>query len=94
MFTDDSMYLVYLTLLLAAVLAMNWSFLGFDRLFGGRRDGGAAPRARSTCKWKRDPMQKDGKYDRWICTKCGVDYFSTSGRAPDTCKRHLRDPGL
>lgn len=73
-----SMQLVYLILLLMALIALNWRFLGFDKLFGARR----------RCRWMTDRRMQGGQYGRYVCDECGAEAFTSTGRPPRDC----RDP--
>lgn len=61
----------------------------------------AQPRTRATdavsrrpCRWKRDKWRPAASLDRWVCTRCGVDAYSSDGRPPKECKRELRETAL
>ena len=86
------MHLVFLIAVLAALVAMNWSYLGFDRLFGGK--GGAKLFSSTRCVWRKDPRRKGENLERWVCTTCGVDAYSGTGGPPNECKRQFRDGRL
>ena len=51
-------------------------------------------RKRSACKWRRDMVPRENGLQRWQCGKCGVDAFTSDGRAPKECKRALRETQL
>ncbi len=78
------MHLVYLVALLAALLAMNWRFIGMDKLFGGRRNDRAAPRL---CAWRMDPQRSGEARQTWICADCGAEADTTNKRRPEECRR-------
>lgn len=77
------MELIYLVLLLAALLAMNWRFLGMHRLFS--RSGGAPG-----CRWKRDPTREASASARFVCARCGAEAYRADGAAPRVCLRGAR----
>ncbi|MCI4666067.1 MAG: hypothetical protein MRY74_15230 [Neomegalonema sp.] len=87
------MQAVFLIAVLIALLAMNWTYLGLDKIFR-RKPGGGGIFSATACRWRKDPRRTGGELDRWICAKCGVDAYTATGRAPDGCKRHLRSGGL
>lgn len=70
--------LVYLIVLLAALIAMNWRFLGLDKLFG---------RERRPCRWRADPSMQGGRFGRYLCETCDAEAFTSNGRAPRECRR-------
>lgn len=80
-----AMHAIYLIVLLIAVLALNWRRLGLHRIasFGGR-----------ACRWKRDGSRQGASLTRYVCATCGVDAYTSDGRAPRQCKRAYRDGGL
>lgn len=86
------MHLVYLIMLLLCVVALNWRFLGLDRLFGfgGGASEGLFPWGKS-CNWKRDPSRKGDGRERFVCRHCGADAFTDTGRPPERCMRQARD---
>ena len=86
------MHLVYLVVLLCALVAMNWRFLGLDKVFGGGGSGRLS--FGKPCRWKRDPTRKSEHLDRYVCTACGVDAYSSDGSPPRQCKRNLRPGSL
>lgn len=73
------MELVYLVLLLAALIAMNWRFVGFDRLFK-RRDADAAP-----CRWRMDPTRSGKARQVWVCGACAAEDETRDGARPRRC---------
>lgn len=96
------MELIYLIVLLAALLAMNWRFLGLDQLFGGgrrrRAPRGPGPVLRRlfgpACRWRPDPMKKHDKLKRYVCAECGADAFTSDGGPPRVCRRSTRTARL
>lgn len=88
------MHLVYLILLLAAVIAMNWRFLGLHKAFGGGAGGRPRLGFGKPCRWKRDPTRKGQDLERYVCSVCGVDAYTAEGRPPRQCKRNLRESAL
>ncbi|MDF0602092.1 hypothetical protein P1J78_15230 [Psychromarinibacter sp. C21-152] len=72
-------------LVVLAVVALFLAGLTL-RLLRGRRGGTA-------CRWKRDPRARDTLV-RWQCAACGVDAFTSDGRRPKECKRHMREARL
>lgn len=51
-------------------------------------------RRKSECRWRKDKRRKGGALERWICTTCRVDAFTSDGKPPRGCKRGMRDAGL
>lgn len=77
---------LYLILLLAALIAMNWRFLGLDQIF--QRIFGAAPLGRRRpCRWAADQRMQGGRYGRYVCAACGAEAFTSTGRPPPDCRR-------
>lgn len=72
---DRYMYIVYLVTLLAALIVMNWRFVGFDRLFRRREDG---PR----CDWRMDPARSGRARQSWICVRCGEEAETRDNQRP------------
>ncbi len=70
-----------LTVIAAGLLFILWRSIG-----NGRRKNG--------CRWRKDKRRKGGSLERWICTTCRVDAFTSDGKPPRGCKRGLRDAGL
>ena len=79
------MQLLYLLLLLAALIALNWRFLRLDRLM--ERITGRFGRP---CRWRLDPTMRGGSYGRYQCMACGAEAYTSNGRAPGACKRETR----
>lgn len=76
------MQLLYLVLLLAALIAMNWRFVGFDRLFRSRdRAVDAAP-----CVWRMDPTRSGKARQIWVCARCDAEAETTTRRRPTVCR--------
>lgn len=40
------------------------------------------------CQWRADG-QKNASFRRWRCASCGVEAYSSTGKAPDQCKKGL-----
>lgn len=72
---DPKLY--YLLLLLVALVAFNWRYIGFDRLFGGGKP----------CRWKKTAEARDDFPAQWRCTACGVDCGTNDGEKPTRCLR-------
>jgi len=76
------MQLIYLVALLAIIVAINWRFLGLDRVFGfPKRD----PQG---CDWIRDDAREtdDGKR-HWVCMTCGARAAEPGRVPPRDCHR-------
>lgn len=70
--------LAYLVVLLCALVALNWRFLGFDRLIGG---------ARRPCRWSLVRPAGDDEYALFQCAKCGEQAHTRDGQEPNRCMR-------
>ena len=77
---------LYLILLLALLIIFNWRYLRLDRVFGSLGIG-------KRCKWRQDPVKKHDLLQRYICTTCGVDAFTSDGNPPRVCRRNSRQSG-
>lgn len=71
------MELTYLIVLLCALVAMNWRFLGFDRLVASKPQ----------CRWTLDAEPRDDGLQRFVCQRCGSDAHTADGRPPNRCQR-------
>lgn len=49
------------------------------------------PGTQRRCRWKSDPRTRNNTLQRYICMECSVDAYSSDGKPPMDCKRHLRD---
>lgn len=81
---------LYLILLLAALIALNWRFLGLDQVFGRIFGGvfGPAPFGqRRPCRWAADQAMQGGRYGRYVCAACGAEAFTSNGRPPRDCRQ-------
>lgn len=74
--------LVYLLLVLAALIVLNWRF------FQDRLGGGAARRA---CRWRLKSKATEDHPAVWKCTVCGVDAGTRDGKKPTRCLSAARD---
>jgi hypothetical protein len=64
-----------------------------------RRASGAviAPRNRKPpCKWRSGSLSRprSGGLGKWHCSECGVEAFTTTGKAPAECKKELKPKAL
>lgn len=88
------MELIYLVLLLCAVIALNWRFLGLHRLGRGGRLRAPLLGLGKPCHWKLDPTRKDGALKRYVCATCGVDAYTAKDQPPRKCLRSARPSSL
>lgn len=80
-----------LQLLVLAAVAVFLAVM-FARTLRRRRASGRGMR---DCRWRRDRRGPPrAGFTRWRCTACGVEAYSTDGRAPKECKRVVKAGGL
>lgn len=68
--------LIFLTVLLVAVLVMNWRFLSASFGWGG-----------SACNWSRIDSRDQGARRAWFCTTCKREEWVDGGDPPPECGR-------
>lgn len=65
------------------------------RIILKRRQKGAAIVSMQKCRWKKDKKALPrASFTAWRCATCGVEAYSSDGRAPKECKRSLRHTKL
>jgi len=80
-----------LQLLVLAAVAVFLAAM-FARTLRRRR---AVGREMRDCRWRRDRSGPPrAGFTRWRCAACGVEAYSTDGRAPKECKRGVKTGGL
>lgn len=77
-------------------LALALAVVGFVWWSWGRRRAGDAVAGKldrafrkRDCRWS-ETGDRNGRFVEYRCVNCGIAAYSTTGRAPTTCKRNLR----